>query len=57
MPSTNGINLTGVDGKTVNVYSLSGALFATRTENGFLNLSKGVYIVEVGKMKAKVMVK
>lgn len=57
MPSTNGINLTGVDGKTVNVYSLSGALFATRTENGFLNLSKGVYIVEVGKMKTKVMVK
>ena len=57
MPSTNGINLTGVEGKTVNVYSLSGALFATRTENGFLNLSKGVYIVEVGKMKAKVMVK
>lgn len=57
MPSTNGINLTGVDGKTVNVYSLSGALFATRTENGFINLSKGVYIVEVGKMKAKVMVK
>lgn len=57
MPSTNGINLTGVDGKTVNVYSLSGALFATRTENGFLNLSKGVYLVEVGKMKAKVMVK
>lgn len=57
MPSTNGINLTGVDGKTVNVYSLGGALFATRTENGFLNLSKGVYIVEVGKMKAKVMVK
>ena len=57
MPSTNGINLTGVDGKTVNVYSFSGALFATRTENGFLNLSKGVYIVEVGKMKAKVMVK
>ena len=57
MPSANGINLTGVDGKTVHVYSLSGALFATRTENGFLNLSKGVYIVEVGKMKAKVMVK
>lgn len=57
MPSANGINLTGVDGKTVNVYSLSGALFATRTESGFLNLSKGVYIVEVGKMKAKVMVK
>ena len=57
MPSVNGINLTGVDGKTVSVYSLSGALFATRTENGFLNLSKGVYIVEVGKMKTKVMVK
>ena len=57
MPSVNGINLTGVDGKTVNVYSLGGALFATRTESGFLNLSKGVYIVEVGKMKTKVMVK
>lgn len=57
MPSANGINLTGVDGKTVSVYSLGGALFATRTESGFLNLSKGVYIVEVGKMKTKVMVK
>lgn len=57
MPTANGLNLNGVDGKTVNVYSISGALTATRSESGFLNLAKGVYIVEVGKMRAKVMVK
>ena len=57
MPTANGLNLNGVDGKTVNVYSLSGALVATRAESGFLNLANGVYVVEVGKMKAKVMVK
>lgn len=57
MPTANGLNLNGVDGKTVSVYSLSGALVAKRAESGFLNLANGVYVVEVGKMKAKVMVK
>lgn len=57
LPMEGGLNITGVNGARVNVYSLSGALYATRSDDGFLALSRGAYVVEVGKMKAKVMVR
>lgn len=57
LPMQGGMNITGTEGQTVNVYALSGAIVATRTSDGFLSLSKGVYVVEVGRMKAKVAVK
>lgn len=57
LPMQGGMNITGTDGQTVNVYALSGAIVATRTSDGFLSLTKGVYVVEVGQMKAKVAVK
>lgn len=57
LPMQGGMNITGTEGQTVNVYALSGAIVATRTSDGFLNLAKGVYVVEVGQMKAKVAVK
>ena len=57
LPMEGGLNITGVNGVRVNVYSLSGALYATRSDDGFLALSRGAYVVEVGKMKAKVMVR
>lgn len=52
-----GIHVTGIDGQTVNVYALAGILCATRTSDGLLTLPRGVYVVEVGDMRAKVMVK
>lgn len=57
LPMQVGMNITGTEGQTVNVYALSGAIVATRTSDGFLSLTKGVYVVEVGQMKAKVAVK
>lgn len=57
LPMQGGMNITGTEGHTVNVYALSGAIVATRTSDGFLSLTKGVYVVEVGQMKAKVAVK
>ncbi len=56
-PTDCGINISDLQGKTLRVYNVSGALFATRNIDGFLNLSKGVYLVEVDGMKAKFMVK
>ena len=57
LPMQGGMNIAGTEGQTVNVYALSGAIVATRTSDGFLSLTKGVYVVEVGQMKAKVAVK
>lgn len=57
LPMEGGLNITGIAGARVNVYSLSGALYATRSDDGFLALSRGAYVVEVGKMKAKVMIR
>lgn len=52
-----GIHVTGIDGQTVNVYAFAGILCATRTSDCLLTLPRGVYVVEVGDMRAKVMVK
>ena len=57
LPMEGGLNITGTQGGKVSVYSLSGALYATRSDDGFLALSRGAYVVEVGQMKAKVMVR
>ena len=57
MPVEGGLNITGIGSNAVNVYSLSGVLLATRSESGLLSLPKATYVVEVGKMKAKVAVR
>lgn len=57
MPVDGGLNITGIGNNAVNVYSLSGVLLATRSESGLLSLPKATYVVEVGKMKAKVAVR
>ena len=57
MPVEGGLNITGIGNNAVNVYSLSGVLLATRSESGLLSLPKATYVVEVGKMKAKVAVR
>lgn len=57
MPTEQGINLSGLNGKTVSVYSTNGMLLATRDFDGMLNLTTGVYLVKVDGMTTKVMVK
>ena len=56
-PTDDGLNISNLNGKTVRVYGANGALYATRTQEGYLTLPKGVYVVEVNGMKAKFMVK
>lgn len=54
-PTDCGLNISNLQGKTLHVYALNGALYATRTQDGFLGLTKGVYLVEVEGLKAKFM--
>lgn len=56
-PTDSGLNISNLQGKTLHVYALDGALYATRTQDGFLGLAKGVYLVEVEGLKAKFMVR
>ena len=56
-PTDSGLNISNLQGKTLHVYDLNGALYATRTQDGFLGLAKGVYLVEVEGLKAKFMVR
>ena len=57
MPTESGLNITGLNGKNVTIYSTNGTLLATRSSDGMLNLMAGVYIVKVDNMSTKVMVK
>lgn len=57
MPTESGLNITGLNGKDVAIYSTNGTLLATRSSDGMLNLMTGVYIVKVDNMSTKVMVK
>lgn len=52
-----GIAIGGAEGKTVNVYTISGAQAAQHTGNGFIALRSGVYVVNVDSTSAKVFVK
>ena len=56
-PTDSGLNISNLQGKTLHVYAPNGALYATRTQDGFLGLTKGVYLVEVEGLKAKFMVR
>ena len=56
-PTDCGLNISNLQGKTLHVYALNGSLYATRTQDGFLGLAKGVYLVEVEGLKAKFMVR
>lgn len=57
MPTESGLNINGLDGKEVSVYSTNGMLLATRNSDGMLHLMQGVYIVKVDGISTKVMVK
>lgn len=52
-----GIAIGGAEGKTVNVYTIGGAQAAQHSGNGFVALKRGVYVVSVDGVSAKVSVK
>ena len=52
-----GIAIGGAEGKTVNVYTTGGAQAAQHSGNGFVALSRGMYVVSVDGVTAKVSVK
>ncbi len=52
-----GIAIGGAEGKTINVYTTSGAQSAQHDGNGFIALKRGVYVVSVDGVTAKVSVK
>lgn len=57
LPTEEGIQINGCNGKNVDVYNLNGAQVASSNSDGMLRLSAGVYIVKVNGMSTKVMVK
>lgn len=52
-----GIAIGGAEGKTVNVFTVGGAQAASHSGNGFVALSRGVYVVSVDGVSAKVRVR
>ena len=52
-----GIAIGGAEGKTVNIYTTGGAQAAQHSGNGFVALSRGMYIVNVEGVSAKVRVR
>lgn len=57
LPTEEGIQINGCNGKNVDVYNLNGAQVASSNSDGMLRLSAGVYIVKVNGISTKVMVK
>ena len=52
-----GLAIGGAEGKTVNVFTTSGAQAGQHTGNGFIALQRGIYVVEVDGQSAKIAVK
>ena len=55
-----GVVINGAEGQQVTVLSLDGAIVSEResiSDNQFLPLAKGLYIVKVGETSAKIFVK
>lgn len=57
MAEEGGISFLGIDGQAVDVYSLSGTLLAGSIGNGMVALPKAAYIVKVGSVTTKVIVR
>ena len=57
LPTEEGIQINGCNGKNVDIYNLNGAQVASSNSDGMLRLSAGIYIVKVNGMSTKVMVK
>lgn len=57
MAEEGGISFIGAEGQTVSVYSIGGALMAGNVGNGMISLPKGAYIIKVGTLTSKVIVR
>ncbi len=57
MPTDEGLNIRGTNGKDIRIYSVNGLLVATRNTDGLLHLPTGVYVVKIDNMSTKIMVK
>jgi hypothetical protein len=57
MAEEGGISFIGAKGQTVSVYSIGGALMAGNVGNGTISLPKGAYIIKVGTLTSKVIVR
>ena len=56
-PTCDGISISGLNGTAANIYNAAGVHYATCSQDGFVNLPKATYLVEIGNMKTKLMVK
>ena len=57
MAEEGGIAFTGIDSAPADVYTVGGTLIAGQVGNGFLSLPKATYVVKVGTVTTKVMVR
>ena len=52
-----GINIAGFEGKTASIYNAAGQLVATLTESGRTEVTPGAYVVKVGEVSTKIVVR
>ena len=52
-----GINIAGIEGKTASIYNAAGQLVATLTESGRTEVTPGAYVVKVGEVSTKIVVR
>lgn len=52
-----GIHISGLNGKTVYIYDLSGAAVATQTTDGTAAVKTGTYVIKVDSLSTKLLVK
>ncbi len=52
-----GLEINGLNGTSTSIYSTDGKLMKELDSDGFVNLKSGIYVVKVGEMRTKVLVK
>ena len=57
MPTHGGLCISGAEGKNICIYNADGKLMSENNNDGLVALQRGTYVVSVGGMKAKVVVK
>ena len=57
MSTLGGLEINGLNGTSTSIYSTDGKLMKELDSDGFVNLKSGIYVVKVGEMKTKVLVK
>ena len=57
MSAVGGLEINGLNGTSASIYSTDGKLMKELDSDGFVNLKSGIYVVKVGEMNTKVLVK